>query len=325
LNRKYSNYRVDALKTVAGAAGVALILTPPNAMGASASLPQTISAGGASWFLSDNTSATASGNGLGITDASLAGQPDAYDGAFVMLVNAATYQSPGGTVDLTGTTVTGNSTVMSGLTVSAQYYFDPASPTVRALYTYTNSGVAPITAAIRVGHNLGSDSQAAIVATSSGDATLDATDRWVITGPSSPQSDPILSFVRFGPGAVTSPSAVQVPGPGNGYFGDQYAVTVPAGQTRRVMVFGRLSQNQAAATSSIGTFNTVASLSSAGLLTGLTAQQESEIVNWSINGVPGSAAPAGAPAMGSLGLGLLAVLLGAMAVKFLRWRPAADR
>jgi hypothetical protein len=97
-------------------------------------------------------------------------------------------------------------------------------------------------------------------------------------------------------------------------FADQYSLTVPAGQTRRLMFFGQLSQTAGAAEASAVTFNSNATLVSSGLLNGLTAQQESEIVNWNF-GAPGGVAPV----PGTFALVLIAILLGAAVMRFLKW------
>jgi hypothetical protein len=207
-----------------------------------------------------------------------------------------------------------------GLTVSEQFYFDTATPTVRAVYSYTNPSASAITVTVGWSHNLGSDLTTQIVATSSGDTTLDASDRWVITSDGNPAGDPVLSFVRYGPGATALPTLTATPGSGSPHdlFADHYSLTVPAGQTRRLMFFGQLSQTASAAEASAVTFNSNATLVSSGLLNGLTAQQESEIVNWNFG------AAGAAPVPGTFVLALIAVLVGAAVMKFLKW-PLPNR
>lgn len=327
MNRRFPNLRLEALKNLAGPAalGAAVVLLPKEAGAAPANLPLTIHAGGANWYMVNNTSGNTSGSGLGLSEASLVGPPtrsDAYDGAFVMSVDGTLFQNPTGSVDLTGTTVTSGTVVMSGLTVSEQFYFDTASATVRAVYSYANPSASAITVTVGWSQNLGSDSATQIVTTSSGDTTLDAADRWVITepNPSSGQGDPVLTFVRYGPGATALPTLTAIPGPGSpaDRFDDHYSLTVPAGATRRLMFFGQLSQSTSAAQTAAAAFNSNATLASTGLLTGLTTQQESEIVNWSF----GSTATT--PVTGTFGLVLIGLLAGAMVMKFLRW-PLTSR
>lgn len=322
MNRRYANLRFEALKSLAAPAalGAAVILLPKEASAAPVSISGlVVTAGGAEWQFKNSTDGNTVGSGLGLSEASLVGPPgrqDGYDGAFVMAVNGTLFQNPTGNVDLTGTTVTSGTVVMQGLTVSEQFYFDPATPTVRAVYSYTNPSASAITVTVGWSQNLGSDSTTQIVTTSSGDTTLDAADRWVITWDGSPTGDPVLSFVRYGPGATALPTLTATPGSGSprDLFADHYSLTVPAGQTRRLMFFGQLSQNASVAEASAVTFNSTATLVSSGLLNGLTTQQESEIVNWNFG------APVGvAPVPGTFVLVLIGVLVGAMVMKFLRW------
>jgi hypothetical protein len=301
-----------------------VILLPKEASAAPVSISGLqVTAGGAVWSFSNTASGYTSGSGLGLSEASLVGPPsrhDGYDGAFVMSVNGTVFTNPTGSVDLTGTTVTSGNVVMAGLTVSEQFYFDTATPTVRAVYSYTNPSASAITVTVGWSHNLGSDSATQIVTTSSGDTTLDAADRWVITSDGDPAGDPVLSFVRYGPGATALPTLTAIPGSGfpADRFADHYSLTVPAGQTRRLMFFGQLSQTTGAAEASAVNFNSNATLVSSGLLNGLTAQQESEIVNWNFG------AAGAAPVPGTFVLALIAVLVGAAVMKFLKW-PLPNR
>jgi hypothetical protein len=241
---------------------------------------------------------------------------DAFDGAFNIKVNGTAFQDPTGTVDLTGTTLTSNSVVMSGLNVTEQYFFDPASPTVRVVVSLQNPTGAPITATVTWDNNLGSDSATAIVTTSSGDTLVTSADQWFISWDGTPTGDPTQSPVAFGPGASVTPTTLFAPGQTSATpdrFDEQYVVTVPAGATRRLMFFDRLYQDNATAQSQISTFATITSLQNAGLLAGLSGQQQSEIVNWSGTQLPGT------PIMGTFSLLVTALLLGAVAIKARSW------
>ncbi len=143
-------------------------------------------------------------------------------------------------------------------------------------------------------NNVGSDSNTSIQATSSGDATFDATDNWVIscqgaTGPGSAcdlTADPIITFAFQGPGAIRATS-VDTPGNGNDNPNFRWSgITVPAGETRAVMVFVELSDTAAHAQADAAFFNSNASLQGAGYLGGLTPLQQSEVVNFIINPTP---------------------------------------
>ncbi len=216
---------------------------------------------------------------------------NAYDGAFALSVNGTIFQNNhAGAVDLTGTTLTAATQTIAGLNTTVQYYFDPNSPTVRALYSFTNSTTADISAAVRWGNNIGTAAgdTPLLVTSSNGNNVLEATDRWFITRTGS-ASGLYLDWTRFGPGSVrATPTVTNIPGQGTdpSLFTDRYDITVAAGQTVRLMVFGQVSSTRGDATARTSTFDSTTSLQNAGLLSGLTAQQLSEIVNWDLSPAP---------------------------------------
>jgi len=63
-------------------------------------------------------------------------------------------------------------------------------------------------------------------------------------------------------------------------FGYRYDVTIPAGETVRVMLFNEMSEVMSGALAAAPDFETLAAANTAGLLTGLTATELSEIVNY---------------------------------------------
>lgn len=330
-------------------AGAALLLEPEPVMAAATkSLNTSVSAGGAFWFLSNSTGITSS-PALGIfASISASGSLPAYSPGFVMTVNGTGYTVPNGIMDVSGTLYSSHAPLtMSGLTVNAQFYFDTGSPTVRAIYTYTNNTASPISVTVQWQNNLASerseDSQkhrkravagekhnaraakphvtrtASVVITSGGGNMETAADGWVVTQAG---GQAFVDSVRFGPTAAITPTIVCQPGVACSAVGgessslliDQYSLTVPAGQTRALMFFGRIS-----ATSGINTttFNSTQSLG--GLLGNLPAGlQESQIVNWF-----GGTAAASVPAASSLSLLLTGALIIALGIKFLK-RPLGN-
>jgi hypothetical protein len=366
--RKYANLRLQIAKDAAlpGAAGAALLLAPEAAMAQGtvnlSTSSTAVSAGGAFWVLANSATAIPSGPaGLGIPFAAIGGTGSsssggvAYEGAFVMTVNGTAYSVPNGIMDVSGTLYSSQAgTTMSGLKVNAQYYFDTGSPTVRVIYTYTNSTASPITVTIQLQNNLGGSefldvsskkhharvarsgerrapvarsrqvtgpSTTSVVLTSSGDSTESAADRWVVTRSG---GQAYIDTVRFGPTAAVTPTMVCEPGVAcaaawnaQNLLIDQYTLTVPANQTRALMFFGRIS---ATSTINTSTFNSIATVSSSGLLGNLpTGLAESQIVNW----FGGSGVPS-VPAASWLSLLLTGALIVALGMKFLK-RPLERR
>ena len=271
-----------------------------SASAATVSAEQDISPGFGSttWYLS-NTYASASPftgecssgvAGFNLDDADgPTSDNDAYDVAWEIFVNGTGFVAPGGNVDLTGTTVTAGPSTIAGLQVTVQHYFATGSAVDRILVSLRNPGLVSIPATVQVPVNFGSDSGTILRTTSSGDAVVTTSDRWMITSDSVP-SDPVNTTVFYGPGspAVTPTSYTQTVfdcSATNG-LGATFNLTIPAGGTRSLMFFaglGGVTVNDnvvASAQSAAALFNSNATLLP-GWLTGLTTAQKAQIANWS--------------------------------------------
>ncbi|MEM6258399.1 MAG: PEP-CTERM sorting domain-containing protein [Planctomycetota bacterium] len=216
---------------------------------------------------------------------------DAYDEFHLFAVDGRLYLSPGNTADrvdsAAGTLVTFNTVTLSGLDSRLQYFFDADAPVVRSVASFENTTGSAITATVRYGGNLGSDSLTTILATSSGDTAFTVGDRWTLTddtGTTSSTPDPDVTTVWYGPGSpLVTPSLV------NGLEGDpdswfaEYDITVDPGETVGLMWFGAVNDDNAAAEAlANATFNTNADVAAQGLLTGLSLDEQRQIVNWAI-------------------------------------------
>lgn len=250
-------------------------------------LPVDVSEGGAQWESIENDAT----DGFHINDAAFAGLSDAYDSAFGIRVDG-TVLNPGNAADqaevivsgsVVGTAISSSAQAISNLSVTQQFLFyrDPVmgSPTVRILVGFTNSTNADINAAIELFGNLGSDGSTTTDATASGDTTVDATDRWVVSNGDT--SDPVNTIVYFGPGAPTvTAAAITGQGSGNDDFQATYNISVPAGQTRFLMFFAQLSVTISDAISSATVFDTVGSLAATTLVCDLTPDIKAGILNF---------------------------------------------
>lgn len=217
-----------------------------------------------------------------IGNASHSTRGDAFDAALTLTVDGTMFVNPDGVVDLTGDTLTSGTVtdIVSGIDASVQYYFAPDRAVVRALYSLTNTTGAEITTDVLISGNYGSDDNTTIEASQSGDMVADATDKWFVTDDTDPSGDPVITTTRYGSGASVVPGSALTPGGGSENYGMRYAVTVPANSTRRVMVFHELGQTAAANAAAATDFESLSALDSAGLLEGLTAEQQAEIVNY---------------------------------------------
>jgi hypothetical protein len=125
----------------------------------------------------------------------------------------------------------------------------------------------------------------------------------------------VLLWVRQGAGAPVTVSATpDVPGAGNDDFQDNYPLSIPAGQTRRLMVFVRLGTDVPTSTAAAPTFDNLTTLNAAGLLAGLSTQQQSELINWAPAAPTGTSFVSNVPSLSDLGKLALALILGGAAL-----------
>lgn len=253
----------------------------------------------------------------GIRDAALASGgsssfDDAFDNAMILSVNGNLFQNPDSTVDLTGDTVTSDTVaIVPGINAQVRYTFITGRPVVRALFSLTNTSGASISVNAAVLGDYGSDSNTEVVATSNGNTVIEGSDLWYITedgggGSRQPKlarrngspdggggGDPRVTLSRYGTGAAVIPFNALTPGNGDSQaatFGLRYPITIAPGATARLLVFAQLSEPSnfatAAAIAAARDFESVGALQSAGLLTGLTATEVSQVVNYVRPGVP---------------------------------------
>ncbi|HHJ35965.1 MAG TPA: LPXTG cell wall anchor domain-containing protein, partial [Gammaproteobacteria bacterium] len=160
----------------------------------------------------------------------------------------------------------------------------------RALYSFTNtSGSDRTLDNVMIGGNLGSDETTLVQATSDADSTLEDSDLWFITSntasgidpdPTKPADTPVVTISRNGTGAASVPTNGFIVGGTTDSFANRYTITVPANSTARILVFAEINKTISDAKTCAKDFETLDDASNAGLLTGLTAQQQIEIVNY---------------------------------------------
>ena len=222
--------------------------------------------------------------GLGVVEAVVGTQGDAFDNGLTVFVNNQQYVSPD-TVDLTGTTLSSGPVSLSGLNTSVQYYASPTNATLRTFIRLNNPTTNPITVPVTVASNFGSDSGTQIISTSSGDTTFTTADRYLITdGESTSGGAPTNTSVVAGSGTPqTLPSAVS--NTVTECFGTEgvlvtYNVTVPAGQTRSLLLFHQLNGTPTQATTDVGAFNDNTTLAATDFLAGLSEAELATVVNF---------------------------------------------
>lgn len=329
MNQKFSKLRFDefAKAAAAGAIAGAVALTPAPAPAATGSV-QILTAN-AKWFVNTNiTFSTTSSGSLAISSASLHTQGaatansfnrnDAFDGALAWHVyggsppggpdSSGGYFKAGPVVSVTSNSVVGPNKTLAGLTVHSELFFSAGKDVVRSILYLQNPSGSPIPVTVDNDNNLGSDNNTSVQATSSGDTTFDATDNWFVScqqltpGTCNLTADPILTFAYQQVGAPVRATSVDPIANGNDNPNFRYSVTVPAGQTRALMIFVQLSDTPAHAQTDAAVFNSNGALFATDYLAGLSAAQKAQIVNWTL------ITPV--PTLGRWGLAALTGLLG---------------
>jgi hypothetical protein len=312
MSKSHSSLRFNEFTKAAAAgafAGAIALSTPTQAANhrPAATGSVQINSANAKWFVNTNITFSSTSSAFGMSEASLhtanGTREDAFDGVLAWHVNSAPpaqlsyggYRSPGGTVSVTANSVTGTTQSLAGLNVSGQLYFSTTKPVVRSMLLLQNPTGADLTVTVDNDNNLGSDSSTLVVATSSGDATFDSSDNWFVSGQDSqnppqldPTLDPVLTFAyQDALAPVRSTLVGTFPAGGdsdNPNF--RYTVTVPAGATRRLIIFVQLSDTAAHAEADAPLFNSGATVASTDYLTGLTPQELAEVVNWNFIAQP---------------------------------------
>ncbi len=146
---------------------------------------------------------------------------------------------------------------------------------VRYLEIFENTATSERQVTLSVFTNLGSDSATEVLATSSGDQTLDLADDYVTTDNNGDGfGSPAVVQAFAGPNARLRPSLLTFPSKDNLRF--DYTLKIPAGQRAIVMHFGSQSAMRAGAQTSAGNLRALRGSA----LAGLTAAEQADIVNF---------------------------------------------
>ncbi len=248
---------------------------------------------------------------------------DAFDGYGGLFLDGEAYNDADGIVDLTGTTVTTDSTTMSnGLNVYAQVHAFPNRRTLRFIYAISNPTAFPITTRAAFGGDLGSDNWTYVAATSDGDQLVEPQDNWLITHDAgvfggTATSDPILLHAVSGPGAPVSGTPLQIPGSGNDRISFAYDLTLQPGETQYLTYFVEMHVTMAEAQAAAADYANSTTAGAAGLFTQLPAGMTTS-ANWGAVTQAAHPVPVGTP----FGLALLSGVLGMAAYRRLKKSPS---
>jgi Ca2+-binding RTX toxin-like protein len=207
------------------------------------------------------------------------GTSDAYDGGLVF--SGYSPATPEATEDGGREVVTAATTVDTHFSVKRKIYV-PGSGTrgyARFLEIITNNSTSAQSYSLILNTNLGSDSSTQLIRTSSGDATLGATDRWMITDDADASGDPSMAHIFANNQGNVKP-AVTVPSTGNIQY--QYDLSFNPGETKIVMHFASQNPDQATA---ISTAQWLAGIPTE-VLSGMSAAEKNQVVNFALSATP---------------------------------------
>ncbi|NER04167.1 MAG: PEP-CTERM sorting domain-containing protein [Okeania sp. SIO3C4] len=328
-NTAFEKLKLAPIAIAAATTGMMLAAAPGQAV--VTDLDITVTQGGVEYTDIDNSTVDLEGvpsatgdDAYGISEANLtdAGMDDSFDDFGGIFVNGAAFNQPNDEVDLTttgaGTFVNTISPVnLGGIDTSLDYFMDASSPTLRVFGTFTNTTANPFSATIAYGGNLGCDSDCTLNDSSTGDTTFESElDRWFIVSDeddiaNDDPEDPVLTFVRFGPGGQVASSTPFFPGDGDedDDLTDIWNLSLAPGETQSLMWFVNFNETIAAAQAGTSVFDNLTTLGDAGLLDGLSQTQIDQTANWVPEQQPPIATtpePSSLLGLGSfLGLGLL--------------------
>lgn len=273
-----------------------VLTTPPELPSEEYSANTALLQGGgpASWEISDGLGTTngmpsggdcifqnGAGSGVGITEAWLPGNGDAFDLASLMWVNGE--QLGGYLRSATDSTSNYATFPIANLVATTEFHAISTQPTIRHYTSFSNETPNDISVIVNFVSNFGSDGATSIVGSSNQDFDFDSDDRWVITDDYDNDGDPTNTTVFFGPDSpvsnsvFTSQSVFQCAGREG--LSARIDLTIPAGERRALMFFHSMSYTVSLATDAASQFDTTPTIGS-DLVEGLTEAQLQEVANW---------------------------------------------
>lgn len=240
------------------------------------------------WQVTNDIDYCVASGAFGLSDAELVSagslKKDAFDGAMafeVGSIDTTEYQDADGIVNKTGESVTGDPTSLAGLRVSVSHRALPEKPVLRTLLKLVNNGTQARTPKVLYVNNSGGDMNEDVRDTSDGDADLELRDRWAVTSDSSndPQ-DPVKTWSLYGPGNVAERvTSIEAEPEASDCLTVEFDVRVPAGSSRYLLMFTRLTATNNAGSNAAGDF----SAEKAYLFQGLRPGVRDRVLNWDLS------------------------------------------
>jgi hypothetical protein len=207
---------------------------------------------------------------------------DAFDTGLVLQVGTTPFNDPDNIGNLVGQSLSLGPVSMEGLQVSRTDTAIGSSPTLRTLIKLRNNGAAK-TRDVVWDSDLGSDLDTGVRATSSGDATYQLGDRWLVSSDfaTDPPGDAAVTHVVFGRSNPREKVVEILFNPNTaGCFVVRFSASVRANSTRYLLFFTEMNRTNAGAAVRAGKFNDP-NLNSK-LLKGISAGVRNQVLNWDL-------------------------------------------
>lgn len=163
--------------------------------------------------------------------------------------------------------------LLRGLEVTREVFAGRQEAFARYLEVFENTGLIDLTVPVRISSTLRSGAATQVVATSSGDLLVDASDRWVITDDADGSGVPAVVHLFAGPTGLLRPSQASVSG---GEVSFTFDLTVPAGRRVLLMHFAVQSASRATAVARAQALEILAGEA----LDGVISAEQRDIVNF---------------------------------------------
>ncbi|MFC1819973.1 hypothetical protein ACFLZG_02670, partial [Thermodesulfobacteriota bacterium] len=221
------------------------------------------------------------------------GLSDAFDDGYDLSIDGTQYNNFSGayTLEDSGREVVLPVVPMSGLEVSRKIFVPDNSNFARHLNILHNPTGSPITVDVKVYGELGSDEDTTLDKTSTGDPSLDTSDRWMVTDGDS--GDPRIAHLWDGIGGSDSVDTVSLRGD---YYGDEFdwtwnSVTVPSGET---VIYMTYTVMQTSVINAIDRARNLDRLLDPAMSAGMSSAELNQVKNWpSLQDTDGDGLPDG--------------------------------
>jgi hypothetical protein len=235
---------------------------------------------------------------------------DAYDGVLGFSVNGNGFDPVFADAVITDYQIDAgtNVDIDTDLDASIKWAFMKNDPVTRGLFTVTNKGATDQPVTFQIDGNWGADSSGGIVNTSNDDQIVDNTDTWVTISDNivdGANSDPVITTGISGPGSTVDTTVVDLD---TSDYDIDYTVTIPAGESRSVVVFHQMSKSITDSTTIESNYESGSSLNSAGLLAGLSSAERGRVVNYALPKAAEATASGSSSSGGSAGIALMALM-----------------